>query len=701
MEFIQKGEIPFVRILAALISGIAIALLQLPDEQLFSKLKILFPVLAAVFILFHLGYKKLELYRFRWIGGGLVFLIIGLAGYILAAVHSERLNKSHFARTSQELLFAVIKSEPSKSGDILRFTAEVKSRESRKAVGPAGGKLLIALKLSDAQKVPYRYGDLLLIPSIFNEVEPPYNPFEFDFKAYLAHKAIYHQTFINEDQVKLLKRNEGNPLISYALQLRQKLVKRFSRFIENEDAAAVASTLILGYRADLSREVLNAYAATGTMHVLSVSGMHVGILFFFLDFMLKWMNQRKGLKIFKTILLLMIIWLYALITGFSAAVCRAALMLSFIIIGKALHRRTNTYNLLAISAVLLLVYNPYFLLDVGFQLSYLAVAGLIYFYPKIYHSLYFKNYLADKAWGCISLSIAAQLATFPLSMYYFHQFPLYFLISNLFIILPTVIIMYAGLVFAALPFHAVSEVSGWILGKTILFTNSGLAAIENFPLAVINRIWINHWEYILLYLLVFLIFLACTMKKKTMLGLSLLIVLFLASGSSVKKIKQQSTGSIVFYSLRKNTAAGFFEGRDAYLITDLRPSDKAFTFSIQPSLDAQHAASRHFLKPDGKLKTGSFYSEGHFIQFKNWKMLLYDRNFKHRNLKRHIHVNAVLISGSPNVSISRLAENIQFDLLLIGGTNSDYKIHQWQQEAAKMKIDCYVLKKNPAFKVDL
>src|SRR5690606_17140896 len=321
----------------------------------------------------------------------------------------------------------------------------------------------------------------------------------------------------------LLKRNEGNPLISYALQLRQKLVKRFSRFIENKDAAAVASTLILGYRADLSREVLNAYAATGTMHVLSVSGMHVGILFFFLDFMLKWMNKRKSLRILKTLLLLAIIWLYALITGFSAAVCRAALMLSFVIVGKAIHRRTNTYNLLAISAVMLLIYNPYFLLDVGFQLSYLAVAGLIYFYSNIYHAFYVENFFAAKTWSCISLSLAAQLATFPLSMYYFHQFPFYFLLSNLFIILPTVVIMYSGLLFALLPLDAFSTFTGWILERTISFTNSVLAVIENLPLSVISSIWINPWEYVLLYLLIFLLFFSFTLKKKLLTGFSLLL----------------------------------------------------------------------------------------------------------------------------------------------------------------------------------
>jgi len=701
MEFIQKGEIPFVRILTALISGIAIALLQLPEEQLFSRLKAVFAVLLVIFILFHLGYKKLDLYRFRWAGGSLFFLVAGLAGYLLTAVQSEKLDKNHFSRTKQDLLFAVILSEPEKNGDILRFTAAIRNKESGNLISPSSGRLLIALKLSNSQKVQYHYGDLLLIPSVFNEAEPPYNPFEFDFKAYLASKAIYHQTFINENQVKLLKRGKGNPVIAYALQLRQKLVKRFSRFIENKDAAAVASTLILGYRADLSREVLNAYAATGTMHVLSVSGMHVGILFFFLDFMLKWMNKMKSLRILKTLLLLAIIWLYALITGFSAAVCRAALMLSFVIVGKAIHRRTNTYNLLAISAVMLLIYNPYFLLDVGFQLSYLAVAGLIYFYPKIYHAFYVENFFAAKTWSCISLSLAAQLATFPLSMYYFHQFPFYFLLSNLFIILPTVVIMYSGLLFALLPLDAFSTFTGWILERTISFTNSGLAVIENLPLSVISSIWINPWEYVLLYLLIFLLFFSFTLKKKLLTGFSLLLVLVLASGSSLKKVKTQSTASALFYSLRKNTAIGFFEGRNAYLITDLNPTDKTFTFSVQPSLDAQAITLKQCLKPRGRLKTESLYSEGHFIQFKNWKMLLYDSDFNSEKAEKNMYVNAVLIRGNPYLTIARLTENITFDLLLIDGTNSDYNIYRWQEEAAKLRLKCYILKKNPALTVNL
>ncbi|HCN83979.1 MAG TPA: competence protein, partial [Sphingobacteriaceae bacterium] len=329
----------------------------------------------------------------------------------------------------------------------------------------------------------------------------PYTPSEFNYKAYLADHGIYHQTFINGDQVRLLDHKKGNAFIDFSFRLREKLVLKFNKYIPGNDAASVASTLILGYRADLSKEILDAYSKTGTMHVLSVSGMHVSIVFIVMAFMLKFMDRSKRLKLIRAALIIILIWFYAIITGYSAAACRAALMLSFVIIGKASQRKQNTYNLLAISAVLLLIYNPFFLFDVGFQLSYLAVIGLVYLYPKLYHLFYVRNWLGDQIWSYLSLSTAAQLATFPLSMYYFHQFPIYFLLSNLFIVLPVTIIMYAGLIFLFIPWDVLLIPLGWLLNKSINFTNLGLLYIEDLPFANISGIWINTWTYLLIYVL--------------------------------------------------------------------------------------------------------------------------------------------------------------------------------------------------------
>lgn len=200
---------------------------------------------------------------------------------------------------------------------------------------------------------------------------------------------------------------------------------------------------------------MEAYSKTGTMHVLSVSGMHVGIVFLVLSFLFKPLDKFHALSYFRIFLIVPAIWFYAMISGFSSPVCRAALMISLVVIGKVLHRNLNSYHIIAISAFFLLLYNPFFLFDVGFQLSYLAVFGLVYFHPKLYQLFHFHNKIFDYLWSYCALSIAAQLATFPLGLYYFHQFPLYFLLSNLLILLPVTLIMYLGILLLFIPFKEI------------------------------------------------------------------------------------------------------------------------------------------------------------------------------------------------------------------------------------------------------
>jgi competence protein ComEC len=206
----------------------------------------------------------------------------------------------------------------------------------------------------------------------------------------MENRQIYFQSYVGRNQFQVLKGDAGNPVISFALSFRKKLINKYNTYLPDPKAAALASTLILGYRADLTKEVIEAYSKTGTMHVLSVSGMHVGIVFLVLSFLLRPMDKNRALIVVRILCIITAIWFYSLISGFSSPVCRAALMISFVLIGKALNKSQNSYNLIGISAFFLLLYYPYYLFDAGFQLSYLAVCGLVYFHPKIYQIFFLE-----------------------------------------------------------------------------------------------------------------------------------------------------------------------------------------------------------------------------------------------------------------------------------------------------------------------
>jgi len=698
MNLIQKGELVFVRLLLPLMLGIALAIL-LPQTALLYYLLLatfLFFVLALSFSIWF--YNKFKIYLSRWKPGIIVQAGVFVIGITLTLAENDKIRSDYFAKFNNEALVVSISSEPRLAGDIVRFEAQVKQGLSDNKFIPQTGLLGVALKLENS-KNEYQYGDELLITNGYTEVGPPNNPYEFNYKNYLENHGIAHQIFINETAIRVLAKSKGDFIKSYALALRQKMILKYSKYILDKEAASVASTLILGYKAELSREVLSAYSKTGTMHVLSVSGMHVGIVFFILNRLLWFMSRNKKLRIIRATVIISLIWFYALITGFSPSVCRAALMLSIYVLGKAVSRSSNSYNLVAASAVLLLIYNPYFLFDVGFQLSYLAVLGLIYFYPKIYHIFYIKNWFGDQVWSYIALSCAAQLATFPLGMYYFHQFPVYFLISNLFIVLPVILIMYLGIVFLFIPWNIILKPLGWLLGQSITLMDNGLFYIEKLPLASYSS-YHNFLYYLLMYVIITGIMLAFQFKSKGMFYTSLAMVLVFFTYQSASAIVLINTRQITFYSLRKNTAFDFFDGRKAVVYSDLDSADKALAFSVHSAVQAKTSDNRYYKLTD-KLQTQALYYDGNFFTFRNWELLVWDKGFNENRYANKIKVNAVLLSGNPKVTISELVKTVKFKMLLIDGANPEHKIKNWVDEAADLSLSFYVLKENPAYQVNL
>src|SRR5690606_30971285 len=329
-------------------------------------------------------------------------------------------------------LVVTINETPRLKGDIARFIVNVNSAISKDNNFSTKGKLLLAMRFDTTQIFDLKYGDQLVIKSKFTETEPPYNPAEFNYKRYLTYHNIHHQSFIHLQQTKRTASKKGNPIIGFALDFREQQVEKFRKYLDYKDAQAVASTLILGYRAEIDQQIIDTYSKTGTLHILSVSGMHVAIVVLLIDFLLGFLNRYKHGKLVKLLLMLGLIWFYSLITGLAPSILRAALMLSFVLIGRYKRVKTNTFNIIALAAIIILLNNPLSIMDVGFQLSFLAVLGLIYIYPKIYSIYHAKYKLIDICWQCVSVSIAAQIATTPLSIYYFHQFPVYFMFSNVY-----------------------------------------------------------------------------------------------------------------------------------------------------------------------------------------------------------------------------------------------------------------------------
>jgi len=688
----HKGEIPFVVFILPFLAGIALGI-NLPFYPHTLFLEIILSALTCIFIILNLLYKKIKLYRFKWLGGVLMHSILFFLGWVVVVNYNELNDKDHFSKKPAGYLLVKINNEPKLTGDLLRFTATVEANVLNGKRTTANGNLLITIKDSSAKNL--YYGDELLIPSTYHPIDPPFNPAEFNYKKYLAKQNIHYQAFLYAHQFQVLNRNTGNAIIGYSLRLRQRLVEKFKQNMHNPEAIAVASTLILGYKADLSNDVLQAYSKTGTIHVLSVSGAHVAILFIMLSFLLSFLDRFRYGKPIKAVLIILLIWYYALLTGFSPAVCRAAVMISMVIIGKTYSRHINTLNILAISAFFLLLYDPLFITDVGFQLSYLAVFGLIVLQPVVYNWVDIKNKWADKLWALCSVSIAAQVITFPLSAFYFHQFPVYFLISNLFIIIPSAIIMYAGiayLLFSDIPF--VSTALGWVLEKSILLMNKTLALIEHAPWSGINKIWITGAEYLLLYGIIISIFYLLYERKLWLLKLSLSFFLLLAISISFKRWKHADSGDITFLNLRKHTGIIFKTGEKAVVVSDLSDTDKTYRYSIQPYLDSCQVSYANLIKPGSDIRLTFLLKGGNLIQFGDKKLLIFDKQLQNVVLSEKLKLDYLCISGNPKADINFINKNYSYRLLIIDNNNSNALITSLEAEASEMHINYKVLRRN-------
>ena len=692
-----KTEIVFIKVFIPFILGIITAYYAQNNAVLIFSCCALLSSFLALLIL-NILYVKLSLWKHKLLIGTLLFICLFFTGSTLCLLKTDFLKDNYFANHQFKALRIYISSEPQLNKDILRFEAQVTNGIKVHTSHAVTGKLLVALKIDSVQPIQFNYGDELLIEPKYTPVEPAYNPGEFDFRAWLAARNIYQQIFINQNQVVKLSTNAANPLLKYAINLRQKQVDFYRKVIKNDEAFAVASTLILGYRADLSQETLNAYSKTGTIHALSVSGMHVGIIYIMINLLLsRFSKNTKWFLMVKLLLTITLIWYYALITGLSASVLRSAIMLSAVIFSKQLKRHTNNYNVLAFTAFILLVFDPFLIWDVGFQLSFLAVLGLIALQPPIYGVLFFKNNFLDKIWATIAVSMAAQITTLPLSIYYFHQFPVYFIISNLFIVIPVILIMYIGLAMLIFKISWIAPIFEYIIN----FTNEGLKWIASLPFSGLTSIFIEKWQVWVLSLFITFLSIGLIQRKARPIILALCLLLCFQMGTTHQKILAEKQRKIIFFTLRKNHAVAFMSSKEAILVTDLNQTEKNYLFFVKPTLDLYGINQVKFIHWKADTTTKYLIKKDHQIAFYDKKLILIDQDFSYKKIANKVAFNYVWLHQNPKIDIGMLHKQLEASTLLIDASNKDFRIAEFENEAKKTNFRTHLLKRNNALLVSL
>ncbi|MFC2138898.1 ComEC/Rec2 family competence protein, partial [Bacteroidota bacterium] len=474
------------KLLLPFIIGICIEI----NFQIYSP--IFFYIITCVFLLllfFNINRKISQTYKFRWFYGVAVNAFMILFGVLLIHLNQNKPeNKFNDANT----FIGIIDEAPLKKENSIKTIV--------KLVFPEKYKVLIYLEPSDDDP---KLGDYLIFNTHLKNTSNTGNPHEFDYKKYLSFHNIHLQSYIKKENWTISKVPGPFQIRYYANNIRYKIFKLYQLNELTGKELNIISALTLGYKSNLSRETKEIFSKSGAIHILAVSGLHVGIIYLLFSFIFKFLDNTKRGRVLKSLIILILIWIYAFITGLSPSIQRASLMFSIIIFGNLLSKQNSVYQSLALSAFIILLINPYELTEIGFQLSYTAVFGIVYFQPRIFKLIAFKNPILSYLWALISVSIAAQITTFPLILYYFHQFPSLFIISNL-VVVPfafiSIVLTISGIILSFTP--AISIFLFKLIKILTDFIYTFLEFIQKQSYSVIEDIYFIEPHLILTFLLI-------------------------------------------------------------------------------------------------------------------------------------------------------------------------------------------------------
>ena len=531
------------------------------------------------------------------------------------------------------------------------------------------GKLLLNVKKDDLTKV-YDVDDVFLTYSKLNDIKPPLNPNQFDYKAYLKKQYIYHQIYANQHTLLKLKTRLAT-IFGYADQLRKRINSKLISYEFKSEELTVINALLLGQRQDMDREMYNDYAKAGAIHILAVSGLHVGIILMILNSLLKPVEYLKQGKLFKVILILIALWSFAIIAGLSASVTRAVTMFSLVAIAMHLKRPTNIYNTLCISLFLLLLIKPLFLFDVGFQMSYVAVFSIVSIQPILYNFWFPKLKLIDYFWKILTVTLAAQIGVAPISLFYFHQFPGLFFISNMAIIPFLGLILGIGILVIVLSlFDILPQLINIFFKNLISGMNSIVSWVSNQELFLIKEISLELTHalasYVLLFSLVYII------KKINFKSVRLLLVAIIITQCVYlySNYKHSSETFIVFHKNRKtlltqktNTHLWVWHNLDSTIYRNNQLKDyRIANFIATTKFDS--ITNTYFIKSKTLLIVDS-------LGIYNTKLF---------------RPNYILLRNSPKINLKRLIDSVQPELIIADGSNYKSYVSRWKTTCLKEKL---------------
>ncbi len=660
--------VPAFRFLLSLISGILISEVIKVSTTLFFSI-----FLVVLLVSFYAILKpKFKLIRH------FVSLLFFLIGFFVQKINKQNEDPNHILNQKNiEAYLVNINSQTETKPKTYKCIAEILAFKKEGKWLKSKGKTL--LYFNKNTNVYPEFGQIYLIKGAPRVIDPPKNPVEFNYKKFQARKNIYTHQFLKTDDFIYTGKQNFKPLFAFANRLNLYTHAVFKSALDNQKQIGVADALVAGMKSDLDYELRQAYTDAGAIHVLAVSGMHVGILFWIIGLIFGLFMDKK--RAYFHILVIAVLWIYALYSGLSPSVCRATLMFTLFQIGSALNRDYNPINTLGLSALILLIINPNWFYDVGFQLSYLAVLGILLVYPPLKKIFEIQNIVIRWLWEVTAVSFAAQLFTFPLSIFYFHQFPNHFLIANPGVAAISFGILPLGLLLLLVnPIPIFGPLVAFLFKLSIIVLNKFVEIIQLLPFSVTRGLEISFLTLILLQTLVFLSFAFFSKKEIKYLKLITLVIIILTFTKITKVNNQNKQKELTFHFIPSGIGVTVLQGRNALFISSDTLINNSTIYQYHLKNYHDHAGVKNYYTRSIKNNT--------FLQISN------------SNLKIHwliskpsktipIDLDYLLCSNNALKDLE-LLQNFE-GMLVLDGSNKKWIIDKLKMEAKAKNIKLLTL----------
>ncbi len=682
---------PLTRLLLPLITGIII---QWYLQFILSFIFICIGCFATAFLLIYF-FPPSGIYQLKKIQGSLFFLLVASIAMLLTWQKDSRHQPGWYGNFYTDSAVLVVKINEPLLEKTKSFKADgiVVSVLNGKQEYAATGKILLYFS-KDSSSSALQYGQFILIKKPLQAIKNSGNPGAFNYQRYAAFQQVYHQLYLQQQDWAEVNRSETNAFYYFLYAARKKVLAALQQYIgNNHQELGIAEALLIGYKEDLDKDLVQAYSNTGVVHIIAISGLHLGLIYAVLLWILNRLPFIKKSRHVKVILLISCLWLFSLLTGGAASVLRSAVMFTLIVMGKYYFKQSSVYNSLAASAFILLCYNPYYLWDVGFQLSYLAVIGIVALQQPIYRAVYIKNKWAQKIWQMMSVTIAAQIAAFPICIYYFHQFPNLFLFTNLLIVPLSTVILFGEIALVAMAaFAPVAAYTGTALTWLIHLMNRIILFFSSFSFSVMDNIYADVFTTWLLYGMVVFFCGWLLHKNNIFLRLCLFCVAGFAALHTYAAIQLQGQQKMVVYNVAKYRAVDFIVANKNVFVGDsiLKEAGLLQNFHLKPgriNMQVNKAASQL-----PALKQQNFY-----WQFYNKKIILIDSSLVFEPADTIIPIDLLLISHNPSVKIKDLAKAVKPAVVVFDASNNLWKIEGWKKECEELHLRSHSVAEQGAF----